>query len=517
MPIEIEVNNEIVEFPDGTPDEVIENSLRQEFTPTTPRALERDIRTSGAAVIGDLESLVDIAFPLAGGVVGGVLGGPAGAIAGATGGKAVQEGIEKMMGVEKQLFPESVKSFVTDDTVIGNIAKEGILSGIGSGAIKAISKGAKALKPKEFIKMKNAINADLPTKGPSSFSKVGDYLQGVVDEVPESAKDQIIRNMSLSSKKQGVNPAITERVLRRGPKNVLTPKNLAKDTVDVKTAEKASKGFDKALDDLGKEFDSKINPVLEKSKDQIDVTDIIRSYNDDLSEIATIEGGKKTRLVGTAQLDDAAVKTLEKFSDDIRRLSSNPTPKQLHKFKQNINKVLKVKSMRENSSASRILQNAHKNVRNLLEDQVPGYKKITNEFREIFELQEEIGRNLDPLRVEGMAKSYFSPEKAVFKDRIDKLMSKSDDARKAINELLDERAAKEFISPIKNDERFLGFKGIGFKVPFTGTSREELGKQLIKREARKFKTGAQRGIRGAATQIPRALIGTGEQKLEEEQ
>ena len=74
------------------------------------------------------------------------------------------------------------------------------LAGIGSGAIKAISKGAKALKPKEFIKMKNAINSELPTKGPSSFSKVGDYLQGVVDEVPESAKDQIIRNMSLSSK-----------------------------------------------------------------------------------------------------------------------------------------------------------------------------------------------------------------------------------------------------------------------------------------------------------------------------
>jgi len=517
MPIEIQVDNEIIEFPDGTSDEVIENVLNQEFQRTIPRALEKEIRGSGADVLGDLESFADIAFPLAGGVAGGVLGGPLGSIAGATGGKVVQEGIEKMMGVKKQLFPESVKSFVTDDTVIGNIAKEGILAGIGSGVIKAISKGAKALKPKEFIKMKNAINADLPTKGPGTFSKVGDYLQGVIDEVPESAKDRIIRNMSLSSKKQGVNPAITERVLNRGPKNVLTYKNLAKDTVDVEVAENASKGFEKALDDLGKEFDSKINPILEKSKDQIDVTDIIRSYNDDLSKIATVEGGKKTRLVGTAQLDDPAVKTLEKFSDDIRRLSANPTPKQLHKFKQNINQVLKVKSMKENQSASRVLQNAHKNVRNLLEDQVPGYKKITNEYREIFELQEEIGRNLDPLRVEVMAKSYFSPEKAVFKDRINRLMSKSDDAKEAINELLDQKAAKEFISPIKNDERFLGFKGIGVKVPFTGTSREELGKQLIRREATKFKTPVQRGARGAVTQIPRALIGTGEQKLEEEQ
>ncbi len=106
-------------------------------------------------------------------------------------------------------------------------------------------------------------------------------------------------------------------------------------------------------------------------------------------------------------------------------------------------------------------------------------------------------------RVEQITNSYFSDFKSVLSSKIDKLASKSDKASKALNNLLDQRAAKYFISTTKG-----GGKTIG--VPFTkglagvqvgAKSPSGFGKSLIGAESRGFRTAAQRGLRGGADVI----------------
>lgn len=454
----------------------------------------------------DEQRLIDITEPIltiGGGIAGGIAGGPAGAIGGAAGGQALQEGLEKLLGKDKELFPNTVKSFIKDDTVVGNIVKEGMLAYLGEKAVQgAVKVGAKALKPiskalnpKEFIKTNNLINSEIGKKGIKAYHRLGNYLQGVIDEVPKDAKKEIIDKMAVSGDKS--KSEYTRYVLNRGPKEVLKESNLESFAVKKKTIDAASKSFDDAFDIIDKEFDTLVTPILKKSDEIIDVTDVIRSYSDDLSEIAQVKQvGKKTRLIGRAGVEDDAVKQLEKFADDISRLSANPTPLQLHKFKQGINKVLKSKSLKENPNAAKVLTNLHKNVRSKIEDVVPGYKKITNDYRDVFELQEEIGSKLKDDRIESMVKSYFNPDKTILRSQIDRLSQTSPVVAKNIGNLLDERAAKEFISVVSKGHKHIGipFTRVGASV--AKPTERQLGKKLIKKANRGFKTRLQTGLRG---------------------
>ena len=463
---------------------------------------------------GEFGTLGDIGFPLAGTVIGGAIGGPVGAFVGGPAGQAVKEGVEAFLGAEKTIFPSTVKSFIKDDSVIGNIAKEGLFQLAGGALGKVGSKAIKLFKPKDFVKMKNAVNAGVQKKGTSAFSKVGDYLEGIISDVPKSAKDRVILDFQLAGEKSGIKPLVTKRVLERGPKSILNEKNLSSFEIDPDTAKKASQAFDNALEKVSVKFNEKVVPILEKSEEVIDVTDIIRKYSDDLSKMASTVTSKtgKPKLVGGSLLDDASTNTLQKFSEDIRRLSSNPTPIELHRTKQKINKILKVKSIRDNPNAKKLLTDINKNIRNKLDSEIPGYKAITDEFRDVFSLQEDIGSKLADDKVEALADQFFNPKKAVQREKIADLMSRSDSAKVALDNLFDERAAKDFLSTLAKDQKFLGFKGFGANIPFTGTSKRKFGEKLAKASERGLRSRGQRTIgAGAAFRGPRELLRKREQ------
>ncbi len=260
------------------------------------------------------EAIADIAFPVLGGIAGGVVSAGAGAAVGAAAGKGLQGAFEKVLFErEKKLFPKTIDNFWQDDSVLGNMVKEGVFTAVGGPIMKvgrkALKPLSKALSPSKFAQTKG---------GPNVFQKTANWLQGVVDEVPKDSKEAVIRNIARSGQEKGVPFYATKRVLQRGPKNILTPENLAEPRMTVDAIEKASNAVDDAFTVVREEFsEKKVAPILDDATKKIDLTKSIGEYSDDLSEIATIKRvGKKgkVKLIGRTGIDDAAAKQFEKFS-----------------------------------------------------------------------------------------------------------------------------------------------------------------------------------------------------------
>ena len=459
------------------------------------------------------KDIADIAFPVLGGVIGGVVSAGSGTVVGAAAGKGLQGAFEKLLFErEKKLFPKTIENFIQDDTILGNMVKEGIFTAVGGPIMKV---GGKVLKPlskagksalKPFEKALSPSKFAQTKGGPNTWQKTVNWLQGVVDEVPEESRDAVISNIARSGEEKGVLYYATERVLERGPKNILTPKNLKKPGMNPDVVIRASNAVDDALIGVREEFSEKIAPLLDDTTKKIDLTDVIKKYSDDLSKLATIKRiGKKgkVKLIGEAGLDDAATAQLEKFSSSIDRFSKNPTLEHAHKLKQKINQVLKVKGIKENDNAKNILHNVHKGIRGKLDDAVPGYKNITDEYRAIFDLEDSLSRLTNEDKVELIATKYFSNASSVLRSKIDELASKSKEASKVINALLDQRAAKHFRSTTQRGGKNIG---IPFTKGFAGVqvgakSPSGFGKSLIGAESRGFRTAAQRGLRGGADVI----------------
>ena len=459
------------------------------------------------------EAIADIVFPVLGGIAGGVVSAGAGIAVGAAAGKGLQGAFEKVLFErEKKLFPKTIENFWQDDSILGNMVKEGIFTAVGGPIMKV---GGKVLKPLSKVgksALKPFEKALSPSKfaqtkgGPNTWQKTVNWLQGVVDEVPEDSKEAVIRNMARSGQEKGVPFYATKRVLDRGPKNILTPENLAEPRMTVDAIEKASNAVDDAFTVVREEFEKKVAPILDDATKKIDLTKSIGEYSDDLSEIAIIKRvGKKgkVKLTGRTGIDDAAAKQFEKFESDIRKFSNDNTLKHAHDLKKSINKLLKAPGIKDNDNAKPILYKFHKGIRDKIDKDIPQYKNITDEYRVIFDLEDSLKPLNNAGRVEQITNSYFSDFKSVLSSKIDKLASKSDKASKALNNLLDQRAAKYFISTTKG-----GGKTIG--VPFTkglagvqvgAKSPSGFGKSLIGAESRGFRTAAQRGLRGGADVI----------------
>jgi hypothetical protein len=458
------------------------------------------------------KDIADIAFPVLGGVVGGVVSAGSGTVVGAAAGKGLQGAFEKLLFErEKKLFPKTIENFIQDDTILGNMVKEGIFTAVGGPIMKV---GGKVLKPlskagksalKPFEKALSPSKFAQTKGGPNAWQKTVNWLQGVVDEVPEESRDAVISNIARSGEEKGVLYHATERVLERGPKNILTPENLKKPGIDEDVVIDASHAFDNAFKALRKQF-KEIEKKWAKEPGKVDLDDVIKDYRDELSkvteEVVNKRGNKKLVPKG-ASLDDSAVRQLDLFQSNIDDFLDDPTVKHAHQFKQKINDALNTKGIRENHKAKSMLYEIHGGARDKIDDAIPGYKKLTDEYRDLYGLQGSLKNMTIPERVEQVATSYFGNFKSVLRSKIDELASKNDDTSKVINALLDQRAAKYFRSATQR-----GGKNIG--IPFTkglagvqvgAKSPSGFGKSLIGAESRGFRTAAQRGLRGGADVI----------------
>ena len=91
------------------------------------------------------EAIADIVFPVLGGIAGGVVSAGAGIAVGAAAGKGLQGAFEKVLFErEKKLFPKTIENFWQDDSILGNMVKEGIFTAVGGPIMKV---GGKVLKP----------------------------------------------------------------------------------------------------------------------------------------------------------------------------------------------------------------------------------------------------------------------------------------------------------------------------------------------------------------------------------
>ena len=462
------------------------------------------------------EDIADIAFPVLGGVVGGVVGAGAGTVVGAAAGKGLQGVLEKVLFErEKKLFPKTIEKLWRDDSILTNMVIEGALTAagiklwgpvmkVGKSVLKPVSKAGKsALKPIE--KMLNPFKFARTKGGPNAFQRKVNWIQGAMDEVPEESRDAVISSMARSGQEKGVPFYATKRILERGPKNILTPKNLDEPGMDADVVIEASNSIEDAFTVVREQFDKEIAPFFKDATKKIDLDDVIQGYRVKLSGVTeeVVKRGKKKLVPKGASLDDRAVRQLDLFQSNIDDFLDDPTVKHAHQFKQKINDALNTKGIRENHKAKSMLYEIHGGARDKIDDAIPGYKKLTDEYRDLHDLEGSLKNMTIPERVEQVATSYFGNFKSVLRRKIDELASKSPKASKSLNDILDQRAAKWFFSTTKGGGKTIGLpftKGLT-GVQVGGKSPMAFGKSLIRAESRGFRTAAQRGLRGGADVI----------------
>ena len=514
--ITVETNWGDISFAEGTDQSEIVQGVKAYIAQNeTPQENGAGVASTGLDVTPEQgkepsyrgEAIADIAFPVLGGIAGGVVSAGAGTVGGAAAGKGLQGAFEKLLFErEKKLFPKTIENFIQDDTILGNMVKEGIFTAVGGPIMKV---GGKVLKPlskagksalKPFEKALSPSKFALTKGGPNTWQKTVNWLQGVMDEVPKESRDAVISNIARSGEEKGVLYHATERVLERGPKNILTPKNLKKPGIDEDVVIDASHAFDNAFKALRKQF-KEIEKKWAKEPGKVDLDDVIKDYRDKLSEVTEVvvnKRGNKKLVPKGASLDDSAVRQLDLFQSNIDDFLDDPTVKHAHQFKQKINDALNTKGIRENHKAKSMLYEIHGGARDKIDDAIPGYKKLTDEYRDLHDLEGSLKNMTIPERVEQVATSYFGNFKSVLRSKIDELASKNDDTSDVIKALLDQRAAKFFRSTTQRGGKNIG---IPFTKGFAGVqvgakSPSGFGKSLIGAESRGFRTAAQQGLRG---------------------
>lgn len=427
-----------------------------------------------------VEKISDVVLPVGGGILGSFIpgiGNTFGFVAGTIVGKALDEAgeliFDKVTGKKtKKIVPESLKDVVFEDTAIGNVLTEGVLAFGGAKVLKT-------LKP-AFSSLLKTLSKG-PITGPA-LNQFKTVLKSVVDKMPVKSKEDFIKHTALKFENFGLRPEVTKRVLSRNPSKVLKPEFLKEQSINQKTINNVSKTFDDALELQNNKFDDLVRPILNKNTKPIDIDDTLREYSDNISKLFNVSN--KGKLIAKAPVDDEIAKTFNGFADDIVRLRNNPTPKALHKFKQNINLILDKRVIKDSSAAKGPLFNFKTSIVNKLETKIDGYKNISNEFRFIFELEEELGKKLEKSRVESLLNEYFQKNKTNFRTNIDTLKSINSSIANTFDKALDERAAKDFVSTITSGQR-------QFKVPLTrgllgfrlgGKKKLDIAKQFLSKE-----------------------------------
>jgi len=432
---------------------------------------------------GALESTpARILFPTIGGLLGGLSTFGAAVPIGAATGEAVRIGLSQAVeGEGFRVLPEAAEGIPFaeaaerikvnlleegavqrinpdddfEDSILGGAIKEGLFTVVGGQVFKRLGPVFKATS-------KKLSNINLPEN--KVIQTVGKFYDDAV-KVAGKSKEKFINKLALINERVGVKNETSKRILTRGPSKTLgkhiesLDPNLNKSTID-----SVSKSFDTALESLNEEFTKEVTPILNKIKDPIDIDNIIRQYSDDVSEILQVD--QTGKLIARAPVDNEIAKTFNDFSQELTKLRSDSTPLKVHKFKQFINKVLKKKAISENSSARNVLTNTHKSIRNLLDDDdvVPGYKALTNKFRSVFELEEQFGRKLEN-RTEAFINEYFAKDRVDLRSAVQDFMSKNKAVKNSIDKALDERAAKDFISLVRQGRSMIGIGRVGLPGP----------------------------------------------------
>lgn len=499
-----------------------------------------------------LETAAEIGLPLVGAALGTAfipgVGTIAGSAIGAGAGRLVEEVGEQLFKKDAApILPKSLKEFAVGDTALGNVIKEGIFTAAGGKVFQALGP--------TFSKLGPALRKAGQNTG--KIGKViGDTLEAVIQKIPGNNKEEFIRKFSLQQENTGFLPRVTERVLRRGPKNVLTKSNTRSQQMSQETIDDVSKSFSDILKKRRDQFDDQISPLLKQKIDKLPIENIADDFMEGLDKLIKVtisqktgkktisekvrkvtksrktgkesisqktgektisqEGGEQTtsqkvRTVGKktisettgtkktisesrpiikftarADIDESTSKDLIEMAELINDISKKPTAKALHSFKQKVNRVLSKNSIKDVPAAQQALFKLNSQTRNLLDTVVPGYKKITNEFRDVFELKEEIGNRLAPNRVEGFLKDFFGKEKVNLQTNIERLMELDKGVSKVLNKAFDERAAKEYVSLVKKGPRGLSIprtRGI-ITLPKFGRTPEAFGESLVRKEAR---------------------------------
>ena len=316
-----------------------------------------------------------------------------------------------------------------------------------------------------------------------------------------------------------------KRTIDRGPRTVLNPKNwnIKKPTIQPKTIERVSNISEQSFDAASKAYNSQVSPILNKFKGLVNADDILRQYSDDmlpLFEVKQILNKKGQRvgekLIATAASDRETARIMTMFTKEVERtFEKGVTPKDLHKFKQFINKVMKNSAIKNNPNVQKPLLSMHRGIRNTLDDAVPGYKPITDEFRDIFKLQDEFGRRFESQRVEQLLRDYFNPDKQAFREGIDSLVGKSKTAQRVFEDALDERAALYFRDVISKSGKTVAapIPGTPLRVglQFQTRAPEKLARGLLRKERMGFAPAGARVQKG----ISSVLLGQPPQRAEE--
>jgi hypothetical protein len=321
------------------------------------------------------------------------------------------------------------------------------------------------------------------------------------------SKEQFIKDFSLRSERSGIRPKVTEFVLREGPTKVLRQEFLRDQSLSINTIKKVDGILDDAFTKLGNQFDKQINPVLKDAKVKVKIDDVSDEFLDGLTDIFDFKKTKKGKIILSAKAlsDKSSARDVGFVIDDLLKISINPTPKDVHKLKQGINKLVKKKAIMDVPEVKNKLFQLNKGLRERLDESVPRYKEITNNFRNVFELEESLGKELGEKRVESALGQYFDKNKEFFRSQIDDLMEKIPESKKVIKDALKERAAKEYVKDIPTQGKGIGIPlgaGIHTGIHIPGTTP-------LKQAAR-LRAAERRG-----TLIPRSerVLGAGKAQL----
>jgi hypothetical protein len=432
------------------------------------------------------ENLVEFAAPTIGATVGKRFG-PIGAAVGAGAGRLVSElgeqVVKPVLGKKAPPFlPKTKKEFLMGDTVLGNVVNEALF--FAGGEVLQ-----KKLAPKFFAagkKIAGKLRKSGEEPGKALLAGTRDLLDDSLRNLSGDEKERFIRNLKLNFKaKQNIPENATERVIRRKPSKVLTKENLFNDEIKTSTLKAVGRSYEIALDKSSKEFDTAIRPFFKEPVSQEGIGAIRKQLGDAISSISEIpKRGSRPVVNATAtkeNLDD-----MLKIRRNLNEIAKNPTVEKLHQLKQKINDTIGKSSFIEGRRPISQMMKTNKVLRDVLESASPGYKKITNDFRHIFELQETIGTRLEKGGADTLLRQAMGDKPPI--EKMNAMAELIDNSRPALiriwNKGLDEAAAKHFRSKALSGGfagTVRGTEGV-IRPKFFQQSPERRGFELKRRE-----------------------------------
>lgn len=447
-----------------------------------------------------LQKTVEFGVPMIGAIVGGVFGGPAGGAGGAAMGQLT-------LDLAKKAIPGG-----EDPTLLKVAANAGLAGTLDYVFGKGFSVIGKTPAVRALV---SSTDDFIKNGGQGRLSKVitntGTFLSNSLGQVPKEQQESYIsRTAQKLAHTTGIPENVIKRGYTRGFKNILNPKNFDTKTGSLRpqTIDTMVNVSEEAFKEVEGKFNALVEPILQGNKRPLNITSVINNFKNNMDELTSVEKIKvrgplvdaSGRAIMTEQekrtlssaVDKAAFSDLTSILTELKKISKDATPMQLHKFKRLVNQTVKKGLFKENPEAQRMLYSLHTDIRDRIGDVIPAYKDVTDEFRFLFKLEETLGRKFTTEGVEKLTKDYFSLEKEGLRVNLNKFISKSDKARGSFNKALDERNALFFRHNFSDKSKRVDIPiipgKVGILIPLSSKAPAPaaVGRKLMKKEAKKI-------------------------------